>query len=486
MTSCNDWLDVKPDTEEREKDLFTSYQGYKDALAGCYTLMAKRSAYGEALTMNYTECLACLWAEPDQSTLPTEHYLYAHEYENDQVRQQLSATYQALFTVIAGANKIISHIESDDSSVVRSPQARQIIRAEAHAIRAFCQFDILRLFGQMPASPQRQVKLPYAMLSNIKDLPHYYDYDAYVQLLLSDLDLAETLLRKVDPAVGQALENLNFQASSTIDEDDFLTFRQMRMNYWAVLALKARIYLYTGRTTQAHDTALRIITGGDTGAAPVGLSGTTDVNLNYFALPGECLFILSNPDMIDYSISLLGGDATAQIDEFTQLHITTDMLNLQLYAGQNTTSNNRYLRIWERSTANATGRQFPTIKKYYYDTRQSNALTTLRSSLQILPLLRLSEMYLIVLETTNDLGEANSLYKTYMASHNVRVTDDFTSLTDVRAEVLGEYRREFYGEGVMFFTYKRLGMSDILWCNHPMTEQQYILPLPDSEYDPDE
>ena len=102
MTSCNDWLDVKPDTEEREKDLFTSYQGYKDALAGCYTLMAKRSAYGEALTMNYTECLACLWAEPDQSTLPTEHYLYAHEYENDQVRQQLSATYQALFTVIAG------------------------------------------------------------------------------------------------------------------------------------------------------------------------------------------------------------------------------------------------------------------------------------------------------------------------------------------------------------------------------------------------
>jgi hypothetical protein len=95
-------------------------------------------------------------------------------------------------------------------------------------------------------------------------------------------------------------------------------------------------------------------------------------------------------------------------------------------------------------------------------------------------------MYLIVLETTDDLAEANSLYKTYMASHNVRVTDDFASLTDVRNEVLGEYRREFYGEGVMFFTYKRLGMADILWCNHPMTEQQYILPLPVSEYDPDE
>lgn len=486
LTSCNDWLDVKPDTEEREKDLFTSYQGFKDALSGCYTLMAKRSAYGEALTMNSTECLACLWAEPDESTQPTEHFLYAHEYQNDQVRQQLSSTYQALFTVIAGANKIISHIESADSSVIRSPQARWVIRAEAYAIRAFCQFDILRLFGQMPSNPQQQVRLPYATKSSIGDLPHYYDYDRYVQMLFDDLGMAESLLRKADPAVGQTLESLNFQASTTTDEDDFLTFRQMRMNYWAVQALKARIYLYTGQTSLAHDTALGVITGGNTGVAPVGLSGPTDVNLGYFALPGECLFILSNPDMINYSITLLGGDATAQIDEYSQLHITTDMLNLQLYAGQNTTSNNRYLRIWERSTANATGRQFPTIKKYYYDTRQSNSLTTLRSSLQILPLLRLSEMYLIVLETTDDLAEANSLYKTYMASHNVRVTDDFASLTDVRNEVVGEYRREFYGEGVMFFTYKRLGMADILWCNHPMTEQQYILPLPVSEYDPDE
>ena len=130
-------------------------------------------------------------------------------------------------------------------------------------------------------------------------MPHYYDYDRYVQMLLDDLGLAESLLRKADPAVGQTLESLNFQASTTTDEDDFLTFRQMRMNYWAVQALKARIYLYIGQTSLAHDTALGVITGGDTGVAPVGLSGPTDVNLGYFALPGECLFILSNPDMIN-------------------------------------------------------------------------------------------------------------------------------------------------------------------------------------------
>ena len=32
--SCNDWLDVRPDTEQKDKDLFTTYKGFQDALSG--------------------------------------------------------------------------------------------------------------------------------------------------------------------------------------------------------------------------------------------------------------------------------------------------------------------------------------------------------------------------------------------------------------------------------------------------------------------
>jgi hypothetical protein len=36
----------------------------------------------------------------------------------------------------------------------------------------------------------------------------------------------------------------------------------------------------------------------------------------------------------------------------------------------------------------------------------------------------------------------------------------------------------------MFYTYKRLGINRMLWDATEMSEDQYILPLPDSEFDP--
>ena len=71
-----------------------------------------------------------------------------------------------------------------------------------------------------------------------------------------------------------------------------------------------------------------------------------------------------------------------------------------------------------------------------------------------------------------------------MASHNVNITTDFESLDEVRSLIVDEYRREFYAEGVMFYTYKRNGMSTMLWNADEMTEDEYIVPLPDTEYDP--
>ena len=40
LTSCSDWLDVQPESQQREKDMFKNYDGVKDALTGCYSSMA--------------------------------------------------------------------------------------------------------------------------------------------------------------------------------------------------------------------------------------------------------------------------------------------------------------------------------------------------------------------------------------------------------------------------------------------------------------
>ena len=101
-----------------------------------------------------------------------------------------------------------------------------------------------------------------------------------------------------------------------------------------------------------------------------------------------------------------------------------------------------------------------------------------------MPMLRTSEIYLIAIETSDDLAEVNSLYQEYMLSHNVIAAAGFASLDDVKTWIVNEYRREFYGEGQMFYTYKRLGAKDMLWSPVPVSENTYIIPLPESEYDP--
>ena len=38
----------------------------------------------------------------------------------------------------------------------------------------------------------------------------------------------------------------------------------------------------------------------------------------------------------------------------------------------------------------------------------------------------------------------------------------------------------------MFYTYKRLGEKNILWNKTEANENTYIIPLPETEYDPSE
>jgi hypothetical protein len=44
-----------------------------------------------------------------------------------------------------------------------------------------------------------------------------------------------------------------------------------------------------------------------------------------------------------------------------------------------------------------------------------------------------------------------------------------------------EYNKEFYGEGQLFFQYKRRNAKDILWSNIEGTKSVYELPIPKTE-----
>ena len=55
VSGCGDWLDIKPQTESKEDDLFAKEQAFKDALIGAYIQMKQNSLYGQNLTYTTLE-----------------------------------------------------------------------------------------------------------------------------------------------------------------------------------------------------------------------------------------------------------------------------------------------------------------------------------------------------------------------------------------------------------------------------------------------
>ena len=56
MVSCNNWLDVDPKSQVKDKDLFASEMGFKEALSGVYSLMTKGVVW-ERIDFRMVRCI---------------------------------------------------------------------------------------------------------------------------------------------------------------------------------------------------------------------------------------------------------------------------------------------------------------------------------------------------------------------------------------------------------------------------------------------
>ena len=479
LTSCNDWLDVRPETEQKEKDQFSTSDGFCDALVGCYMSMADQEIYGERLTMTHIESLANLWHMPGtqaETNRQADWMLKHHDYASTYAEDAIQTMYAKLFNVIVQANVIIKNM-NERGNVIADPEMRSLIQGEAYAIRAYCQLDVLRLFGEVPQG-SRKVELPYSETTSIYEVPAYYDFDAYVEKLEYDLQMAESLLKDKDPVFSLSFDELNSGASAGVD--DFMLYRQSRLNYWAVKALEARMYLYIGENSNAYRVAKEVIDATLDGQPVMTMSGVEDFAAGYKLCPSECLFYLSKYNVMTYSQAfLVGGNSGVAYDARAHLMLTSDMFT-ELYDGQNINSHNRYWNVWNQNVE-AGGQTYVATTKYYWN---AESVAEPMLHYQLIPMIRMSEVYLIAMEAADQLSEANSLFQTYMQAHAVSDMPDFASTDELKAFLLGEYRREFIAEGQMFYTYKRTHTKNILWCDEAMEEEDYILPLPRTEYNP--
>ena len=324
FTSCNDWLDIEQNTEKDAEEMFDNYDGFKGALSGCYSNLAKTDLYGTRMTMSNVESLASLWylentPQSYSTEIMTNYYLRVHDYSQTSAQDVIETIYSNLYNAVLETNMIIKAFADGKGAVIPDATTRAIIEGEAYGLRALLQLDILRLFGQIPNGATVQVSLPYSEVTAYNDELTYYPFDKYVEKLKSDIEQAKTLLKDNDPVCEYSILSLNTSSlSGEIPlDDDFLYYRQYRLNYWAVRALEARMYMYLGDKTKAHDIALEVINATTTnGDKVIELSSNTDygqaaANLAYNS-PSECLFSLYFYNLHDISYPLLFGVPTAE------------------------------------------------------------------------------------------------------------------------------------------------------------------------------
>ena len=110
----------------------------------------------------------------------------------------------------------------------------------------------------------------------------------------------------------------------------------------------------------------------------------------------------------------------------------------------------------------------------------------------MIPLIRMSEVYLIAAECSSSVEEAMEYINAIRTARNcVRLAyDESTTADAVKGYITKEFMREVIGEGQLFFYYKRNAMESVLsdtnfgyWDNgyESMALSNYVWPMPEVE-----
>ena len=219
MVACNDWLDVKPKTEMEAEDMFSTEDGFKDALAGVYTAMTKSSLYGRELTYGIVDVVAQQWGGIGSNHRYANALKY--EYEATNTKPIIDTLWNGLYNAIANANSILAYI--DNSKAVFTGDNKQIIKGEALALRAFMHFDLLRLFCADATSASAEDGIPYVN-----------ELTKQVTVSVSPKDVTEQIIKDLKEA-ATCLANdpvLTGREVSASDDNGYLINRNYHLNYY--------------------------------------------------------------------------------------------------------------------------------------------------------------------------------------------------------------------------------------------------------------
>ncbi|MFD2593965.1 RagB/SusD family nutrient uptake outer membrane protein [Sphingobacterium griseoflavum] len=450
LSSCEKWLDIKPQTEIESDVVFESEAGFQDALTGVYISLQDSILYGQELTYGLVDVLSGQYKPFTQS----QNYYGAstYNYSEEQFINTSAQIFSKMYNAIANLNNLIGNINQRGQSLF-SGSNYHVIRGEAYGLRAMVHFDLARLYASsMLAEGATKRAIPYMDTTGIVVKPRLTTTQLLAHVI-EDLLVAENELLQGDPIVPG-----NEGYATT-----YLRSRNYKFNYFAVKALQARVYLYAGDKEKALLAARSVIESGLFPWTSAGEIATATETSRNKIFTQELIFELAATRLGLRANTRFDPDSPGSLLEFSSEF--TNLFNVDLdyrarYVAQNILGTARYYSIKLTQPEGAFG-----------------------GFTNRMPILRKSEMYYIAAECLAETqpSAAVDYLNEVRANRNIEALSSTLTAAQIQNELALEYRREFFSEGQVFYFFKRKNITAIPGLAIPMSESTYVLPLPDNE-----
>lgn len=411
-TGCKKFLDAPSPLLINQEEIFSTEKGFTETLNGVYLQMGSQSMYGRELSFGL---LSVLGRSYDTTIMPQAGNLYyqgaRYNFEDPTVKAAINAIWDSSYQCIANLNNLLGQVDGKKEIFTGSNYSK--VKGEALALRAFLHFDLLRLFGPAAASSNGGVTaIPYMLQLSPHAVPSGTTA-AVIDLCLADLNEAKSLMGTPYKTQGH-------------------------LDYWSTIALMARINLYKGDMAKAGELAQEVISSKQ---YPQAVSNA-DV---MFTSEHVLTLLVYQSNLAAYTRTFFNTPAPMGL-----LPVSQNQLYL---SGAGATSDWRKAAAFLDPTNNQpTNPSNPNAvvmpKKFTYATNNN-----------VMPLIRLSEMYYIASECAveqNNLAKATELLDTVRVHRNLPVyTLSSLPADSLTAEIEREYQKEMLGEGQVFFLYKR-------------------------------
>lgn len=460
-TGCDKYLDVRPADKFLDDQVYSSKSSIQNALNGVYLNMAKAGLYGENLSSTVVDVMAQYY-----NISNTSHKLSAvstYAYDRVEAQAPFTAVWQGAYEAVLNLNLFIQKVSVVNEQIVPVAE-RNLMLGEAYGLRAYLLFDMLRLFGPVYSNNASALSIPYPEATG-----------SATQVLLPAKDVIAKVLADIQKAAG-LLENDPVRKEGVVsigtDLNSFYKLRNRRMNYFAVKGLEARTQLYAGNKPAALAAAEKII---EQAASWFPWTDPT----TYGSLPdrifsSEVLFGLETINLYNSYTAWFAASNSLSGSLLIPLYDRDNNVDRLLDVYERQENDFRYVYDWAIDRSSTLG-----VRSFYKYAAPGNGA----SFRYFLPMMRMSEFYLIAAECETDPAKATTYMNTLQFHRGIHELPNGYNLNQ---ELQKAYQKEFWGEGQLFYYYKRMNTASITNGSRAnstvnMAAKQYVVPLPLSE-----